>query len=194
MLHVTGAALSRTIASGLLLGLGIVLASACERDRDHISLEDLQPLSDHCDVPPPPDGVSTVQVVYSCDEVPVGTWRPLPAATVDTVGFAMGALLEGPTPREEEAGLFSFFSSGTAGMLNSVSVRDGVAYIDFQDFSQVIPNASTSAGSRMLLDQIAGTVFQFDGIREAELSFNGNCEAFWNWLQRDCERLPRDEQ
>jgi hypothetical protein len=177
----------------LLLVPATVLAASCERDERRLSLEEPPALVERCDMPPPPDGVATVQVVFSCDETPVGTWRRLPGPDVDTVRFALETLLEGPTPAEQEAGLSSFFSASTAGMLAGVTVRDGVAYIDFHDFSTVIPNASTSAGSGELLDQIAGTVFQFDAIREAELSFNGDCDAFWNWLQRGCERLKRDE-
>jgi hypothetical protein len=184
----------RRIRTSAFLCLTSVLAGACERERAQLTLEDLQPVPDHCDVPPPPEGVSTVQVVYSCDESPVGTWRPLPDAVTDTLRFAVEALLDGPTRLEQESGLWSWFSAETTGMLNDVGIRNGVAYIDFQDFSHIIANASTSAGSRQLLDQIAGTVFQFDHVREAELTFNGSCDAFWNWLQRGCERLTRDEQ
>jgi hypothetical protein len=146
----------------------------------------------HCDASAPPPGVRTVQVVFTCDELPVGSWRALPDTAADTLAFALNALLAGPTPAELEAGLTSFFSAATAGMLNRAEVRAGVAYLDFADFSRMIPNASTSAGSAQLLDQIAGTVFQFDGIHEAVLTFDGSCDAFWNWLQRSCQRLSRD--
>jgi hypothetical protein len=176
----------------MLAGI-VMLAGACERPQEQAALEELPPVPEHCDIPAPPDGVSTVQVVFSCDDAPVGSWRALPAEGVDTIRFALEALLAGPTTAEQEAGLASFFSTRTAGLLNSVTVRGGVAYVDFQDFSGIIPAAATAAGSRQLLDQIAGTLFQFDAIREAELTFNGSCDAFWNWLQRECERLRRDE-
>jgi hypothetical protein len=186
-----------------VLALAAVLLplSACERAAD----EDLQLLDDDeqhqsfvpstmsCDIPAPPPGERTVQVVFSCDEQPVGTWRAVPGTAQDTLAFALEALLSGPTAAERASGLSSFFSHQTAGMLNGAAVRDGVAYVDFRDFSGIVPNASTSAGSAELLDQIAGTIFQFDGIREAELSFDGSCDAFWNWIQRGCERLARDE-
>lgn len=157
-----------------------------------VGLDAAPAIPEHCDIAAPGTDALTVQVVFSCDEAAVGTWRAVPAGASDTVRFALEALLAGPSVEEEAAGLHSFFSSATAGRLNRVEVRDGVAYIDFQDFSRIIPNASASLGSTMLLDQIAGTVFQFDGIREAELSFDGSCDAFWNWLQRDCQRLQRD--
>jgi hypothetical protein len=191
----------------LAMAVTAVMVAACQRDADsgRVRLEeqpgeqpgDVQPIDgrpavvQRCDVAAPPPGVPTVQVVFSCDEVAVGIWRRLPEGTTDTLRYAVEQLLAGPTAPEREAGLSSFFSSETAGMLNEARVEGGTAYIDFRDFSRVIPNASTSAGSAELLDQIAGTVFQFDAVREAALSFEGSCDAFWNWLQRGCERLPR---
>jgi hypothetical protein len=190
-----------SLRTGCLLLLALAVAAGCERRADDggtLIIEDeeyrpLEPSQIGCDIAAPPPGAATVQVVFSCDEEPVGSWRVVPAGTPDTLQLALDALLRGPTPEERASGLFSFFGDETAGMLNRAQVRDGVAYIDFRDFSRVIPNASTSAGSAQLLDQIAGTVFQFDGVREAELSFDGSCDAFWNWLQRGCERLLRDE-
>jgi hypothetical protein len=147
-----------------------------------------------CDVAAPPPDAATVQVVFSCGEEPFGTWRVVPAAASDTLALALRELLQGPTAEERAAGLNSFFSSATSGMLLNARIADGVAYVDFADFSQVVPNASTSAGSAQLMDQLAGTIFQFDGLREAEITFHGDCAAFWNWLQRDCQRLVRDEE
>jgi hypothetical protein len=180
-----------------LLFVVAALATACARearlqhDDADVPADASLSVPQRCDVSAPPPGVRTVQVVFSCDEVAVGSWRVLPETGPDTLSFALNSLLAGPTTEERTAGLSSFFSDETAGMLNSVRLHDGVAFIDFRDFSGTIPNASTSAGSTQLLDQIAGTIFQFDGVREAELSFNGSCDAFWNWLQRDCERLER---
>jgi hypothetical protein len=192
-----------------LLALPLVLAvlvGACDRaapervELEEGRLEDGRPgegrleLSDiRCDVAAPPPGAATVQVVFSCGEEPLSTWRVVPANASDTLGLALRELLEGPTPEEQAAGLTSFFSTATAGMLNRAYIADGVAHVDFADFSQVMPNASTSAGSALLLDQLAGTIFQFDGVREAEITFHGDCDAFWNWLQRGCQRLRRDE-
>jgi hypothetical protein len=180
--------------------LGTLFLGACERrapapdavPHDEPGAE--APLSTmRCDIAAPPAGVATVQVVFSCDEQPVGTWRPLPAGAADSIAHAVGELLGGPTREEAAAGLTSFFSGATAGMLNGLRLEGDVVYVDFANFSQVVPNASSSAGSAMFLDQIAGTLFQFDGVREAVITFDGSCEAFWNWLQRGCQRLTRDE-
>jgi hypothetical protein len=50
------------------------------------------------------------------------------------LGSALEQLLAGPNESERTAGLDSWFSTKTAGMLNSVVVEDGVARIDFDDF------------------------------------------------------------
>lgn len=174
----------------------LLMIAACDRPVPDDAFEDseeLIPSSMTCDIAAPPPGEVTVQVVFSCDEQPVGTWRAVPVETADTLGFALAALLRGPTATERRAGLDSFFSTDTEGMLYRAIVRDGVAHIDLRDFSAIIPNASSSAGSAQLLDQLAGTIFQFDTIREAEITFDGDCAAFWNWIQRDCQRLTRDE-
>jgi hypothetical protein len=186
-----GRAVARVALAAMILS-----AVACERDAPPLTDEatgpgDLEPSAMTCDVPAAPRGVATVQVVFTCDEQPVGTWRRIEDPAADTLQLALHELLRGPTVDERESGLTSFFSAETAGMLNRVELRDGVAYIDFRDFSSIIPNASASAGSALLLDQIAGTVFQFDGIDEAEVSFDGSCDRFWNWLQRGCQRLTR---
>ena len=105
---------------------------------------------------------------------------------------ALEAQLAGPAPDEQARGLISWFSEDTAGMLNSVSITpDGIAIVDFKDFSRIIPNASTSAGSYMLLSELNSTIFQFEDIKAVEYRFDGSCEPFWFWLQSDCNRVER---
>lgn len=107
---------------------------------------------------------------------------------------ALRELLQGPSEAERQGGLSSFFSAETAGLLQGVSLDDdGRATVDFADFSDIIPNASTSFGSTMLLRALNATVFQFPGVQSVEYRFEGSCEAFWNWLQRDCGVVDREE-
>lgn len=117
-----------------------------------------------------------------CSEV-IGVPR---SATVEgDVGDALAQLLAGPATDEEAQGLSSWFSSETEGMLGGVVVENGVAEVDFEDFSGIIPNASSSCGSASLLAQLDSTVLQFDGIDQAIYSFNGDRDAFYEWLQLD---------
>jgi hypothetical protein len=56
--------------------------------------------------------------------------------------------------------------------------------VDFGDLRSVIPNASTSAGSR-LLSQLDATVFQFPTVTSVTYRIDGSCQAFGEWLQVD---------
>lgn len=96
---------------------------------------------------------------------------------------ALRELLAGPTSSERAAGYWSQFSAVTAGQLRGVRVDGGVAYADFNDFSRVIPNASSSFGSAALLAELDATVKQFGTVKSTVYSFNGNVDAFYEWLQ-----------
>jgi hypothetical protein len=124
------------------------------------------------------------------DAYPVERPAPASADAEGRLAAALEALLEGPTSDEQTHGYDSWFGADTAGMLGDASVDDGgQTVVDFANFSSVIPNASTSAGSQMLLVSLNATVFQFDQVTEVEYRFDGSCDAFWNWLQTDCQTV-----
>jgi hypothetical protein len=133
-----------------------------------------------------------VHVYFTEHERPRPVTRTVPQGA-DPLGFALGELLRGPEPEESAVGMSSFFSPATAGLLESVSVdREGHAIVDFEGLLRaLIPNASTSAGSAAMLGELDSTVFQFPEVRSVEYRLDGSCDAFWNWLQRDCEVVRR---
>jgi hypothetical protein len=93
-------------------------------------------------------------------------------------------LVSGPVVDERKQGYGGWFSSRTRGALRGVILRDGVAEIDFRDLRRLIPNASSSCGSALLLAQLNRTVFQFPNVRHVSYSINGSQRAFLRWLQR----------
>jgi peptidoglycan hydrolase-like protein with peptidoglycan-binding domain len=98
---------------------------------------------------------------------------------------ALEELLKGPTVEEKASlPLATGFSSETAGMLRSVSLRDGTARVDFADLREVLPNASTSCGSTSLLSQLDATATQFPTVDTARYSINGSEATFYEWLGR----------
>lgn len=106
----------------------------------------------------------------------------------DLLAGALEEMLKGLTPKEKQNGLFSFFSSSTAGFLNSVRLdSNGTAYIDFKNFSSIIPNASSSCGSASLLAEIGRTVHANSRAEKMVLSFDGSKADFYNWLQIGCD-------
>lgn len=54
-------------------------------------------------------------------------------------------------------------------------MSDRLATSDFADFSTVIPNASTSAGSAMLVSELTTTLLQFAEVGAFNLGFDGSC-------------------
>ncbi len=104
----------------------------------------------------------------------------------DPIRAAFDALVAGPTADETAAGAGSFFSSQTAGTVNSITLADGLLIVDFIDLRPLIPNASTSCGSESLLAQLNATAFQFSDVDRTRYRIEGSCDDFANWLQREC--------
>jgi spore germination protein GerM len=102
---------------------------------------------------------------------------------------AFDALLAGPTDEELEAGYGSWFSAETGWLVESVTISDGVAYVDFSEDSPLIPNASTSCGSMAMRAQLDSTAMQFPTVEQTVYSFGGDVAAFYHRLQADVPEL-----
>ncbi|HUF31883.1 MAG TPA: Gmad2 immunoglobulin-like domain-containing protein [Acidimicrobiales bacterium] len=134
-----------------------------------------------------------VEVFFTCEEpgeVAV-TLRAVPASP-GVLRASLDALLAGPTADERADGFSSWFSEETAGALLGVTVADGRAVVDLDpSLPDLIPNASTSAGSAALLAELNATVFQFGTVDEVEYRLGGSCDAFFEWLQSSCTIITR---
>lgn len=130
---------------------------------------------------------TTVQVYLPRGSIGPNCRRVLPRPRRTTgpavLRGAMEALVEGPTAAEAARGYDGWFSRRTAGRVRSVRIVRSVARIDFRDFSRIIPNASTSCGSALLLAQLNRTALQFPTVTTAVYSFDGSVAAFYDWLQ-----------
>ena len=142
-------------------------------------------------VPPSQDGVEVLVYLFDpepdpdeffCEAVEPVT-RTVESPEVLTGAFA--ALLAGPTDEELEEGYGSWFSAETGWSVESVTISDGVAHIDFSEDSPLIPNASTSCGSMALRAQLDSTAMQFPAVEKTVYSFGGDVAAFYHWLQAD---------
>lgn len=133
--------------------------------------------------PPVVPTTANVQVFFHKSEQLTAVSRTV-SASADKPSAALSQLLAGPTAAERQAGYYSFFSAKTAHLLRSIQTVNGVAHADFGDFRLIIPNASSSAGSKALLDELDATLKQFGGIKSTVYSFNGDVAAFYEWLQR----------
>jgi spore germination protein GerM len=134
---------------------------------------------------------AALTIFFSRGESAVAVSREAPAEG-PALEAALRQLLRGPTASERSAGMHSWFSDTTAGALRSVDVDvEGGAVVDFADLRELIPNASTSAGSAMLLRELNATVFAVPAVQSVEYRIEGSCDQFWEWLQYDCQVVAR---
>lgn len=110
----------------------------------------------------------------------------------ETLAHALALLVRGPSPKEREQGLHSFFSAETGDIVREVRVDGERVVVDFRDFRELIPNASTSAGSEAFLTELNRTVFANSPAQEVEYRLDGSCQDFWAFLQRGCTQVPRN--
>ena len=132
-----------------------------------------------------------ITLFFSRGEEPTAVTRSVSDTAVGPE-TALRLLLQGPTPDERHEGVNSWFSAATADQLDSLRVAaPGELVVFFGSLDTVIPNASSSAGSALLLRELNSTIFQFSQVRSVEYRMRGSCDAFWNWLQFGCQVVTR---
>jgi hypothetical protein len=185
--------LDHSAENGQLWSASVVRVALSSTDADAATCGD-----EGLPVPKPGEGEMLVKAYFSCDAEDNAPEEPLRAVyrvrqqSPAVLQAALEVLLAGPSPAERDAGLGSWFSTETATMLRSVKIESGHAVVDFDDLRPIIPNASSSAGSRRLLAQLDATVFQFRTVASVEYRLEGDCEAFSEWLQYGgCEPRTR---
>lgn len=100
---------------------------------------------------------------------------------------AMTHLFAGPTEEEVAEGLQPFWiNKEKADTLSRIFIKDGTAYLDWDDLSQIIPNASTSCGSASFLAPIDAILKEITGVEKVVHAINGKPAAFYEWMQMDC--------
>jgi hypothetical protein len=153
--------------------------------------------------------VGTWYVFFGCDRPgmeDVLVPRPRALKTADSregdfagLGAAMSAQLAGPTEAETAAGYYAFnvAADGVVSPDSTIQSYGGPdeAEFDFIDFrsNPGMANASASAASTQLLAQLTSAAFQFPTVDSATFTFSGDCDSFWNWLQRDCTQVERSD-
>ena len=139
--------------------------------------------------------MQTIQVAFATsggDCADVALFERSVAASLDPVETAFQDLVAGPTGEEAARGADAvIFSVETSETVQSVALDNGLLSVDFSDFRELIANASTSCGSMSLLSQLNTTAFQFEEVERVRYLIEGSCDAFFNWLQRECMEYSR---
>ena len=121
--------------------------------------------------------------------------QPAPINVSIELEAALRDVVRGPSQAERDAGAQSWFSSKTANAFKSVTMdAAGHVMVDFEDLRKLIPNASSSAGSEMLLQELNAAVFAFPSVKSVEYRINGSCDVFGEWIQVGCKGYTRPGQ
>ena len=75
-------------------------------------------------------------------------------------------------------GFGSFFSAGTADAFRGVTISDGRAFIDFNQFAVPEAVTATDQGRRFFVINIAANALQYDSVTSVEIRLEGSCEDF----------------
>lgn len=139
--------------------------------------------------PPDTAAADPVRVWFLRGEALVPVERP---EVERTPRSALESLVAGPTSDERSRGLTSWFGDETRDVVRDVRAAPDRLVVDFrQSLPERIPGAASSAGSQVLLAALDSTVFQFPGVEAVEYRLGGSCDAFWEWLQRECVVVRR---
>lgn len=111
-----------------------------------------------------------VKVTEGQEEV-VEVERSIPY-TVAPARAAIEELLEGPLDIEKAEGLSTSINEGVE--IQSISVEDGVASVDFSE--ELDENVAGSARVTAIREQIGKTLLQFDTVDQVVISVNGRTE------------------
>jgi spore germination protein GerM len=137
-------------------------------------------------------GKAKFTIYYTCEDKLYPVHRFISDTEEISLQTVLEELLKGPTAEEQALGLHSWFSDETAGMLNDVTLEeDGTAIIDFANFSSIIPNASTSAGKRVLISELSTAVFKHSNVEHIVFQFNSSTEDYCHWMEVVCEPYSR---
>ncbi|MDD4931665.1 MAG: GerMN domain-containing protein [Candidatus Colwellbacteria bacterium] len=108
--------------------------------------------------------------VNDCDKV-FGLSRQI--IKTESVGkTAIDELLKGPTMSEKEAGYFTSINDGVK--MKSISMKDGIVYIDFDDSLEKEVGGSCRVSA--IRTQIVRTLMQFPTVESVVISINGRTE------------------
>lgn len=128
------------------------------------------------------EAVTLLRIYYNCGNIlePSGTtfvYRTVPR-TAQRLTATLTELVKGPTDAEAALGFGSFFSSATADAFRGVTISDGRAFIDFNDFDVPDVVRDTEQGRDFFVINIAANALQYDSVTSVEIRLRGSCEAF----------------
>lgn len=144
--------------------------------------------------PPSPD-LTVVLVFFHCDAA--GTQPGLHTVGIgrETGGSqplhaALAELTRGPTPEEQQVGLYSPFSESSTSLIGDIGLTVSVATVDFSDDLYRMFAVGTTAGSSVFLAELRSTIFQFETVTQVVFTVDGSSEDWCSFVVGDPECGP----
>ena len=110
------------------------------------------------------------------------TERKIPK-TMAVARAALDELFKGVSKEEEVQGFWSFEPESTKGIIKSLNVKKGVAYLNFTKIVfEKLGNATTSCGAGFW-PMVEETLMQFKSIKKVFYAVEGNPRDFYEWVQ-----------
>lgn len=109
--------------------------------------------------------------------------RKIPKTTA-TAKAALDELFKGATKDEEAKGYSGMPTAETDGILKSIRVKNGAAYVNFTNrLLDQMGTATTSCGGGQYFGMIESTLKQFATIKKIYYAVEGNTNEFYEWAQ-----------
>jgi spore germination protein GerM len=97
---------------------------------------------------------------------------------------ALEELFKGTNKDEEAKGFGSFTPTETAGVLKSVNIKNGAAYVNFDKrVYEQLGTATTSCGGSQFFSMVEETLQQFTTIKKVYYAVERNTNDFYEWVQ-----------
>jgi spore germination protein GerM len=110
------------------------------------------------------------------------TERKIPN-TKAVASAALEELFKGATEEEKAKGFWSYEPSATTGIVKSVRVRKGAAYLNFtKAVYEKLGDATTSCGGGFW-PMVENTLTQFPAIKKVFYAIEGSPRDFYEWVQ-----------
>lgn len=110
------------------------------------------------------------------------TTRTIPKTTA-VARAALDELFKGVTEDEKAKGFWSFDPESTTGIVKSLTVKNGAAYLNFTKRAfETLGNATTSCGAGFF-PMVEKTLTQFPSIKKVYYAVEGSTNDFYEWMQ-----------
>lgn len=96
---------------------------------------------------------------------------------------ALDELFKGVTPQEFAKGFISFSPAETKGILKSIRVKNGTAYINFNKVVYEQMGSATSSCGGGFFSSIEKTLQQFPTVKKVFYAIEGSPKDFYDWVQ-----------